>query len=76
MLVYFSFEYVYNNYIVYDELYNGNFGIMYGCVCIVDYGKFGKGLELGEDGNVIFDVERFYNWFMDVIIIVLWFNLL
>lgn len=43
LFVYFSFEYVYD-YIVYDELYNGNVGIMYGCVCIVSNGKFGKGL--------------------------------
>lgn len=72
---YLSFEHVYNNHIVYDESHNGNSGTMHGCAHIVDYGKFGKGLELGEDGNVTFDVERFHNRPTDAITIALWLNL-
>ena len=48
---------------------------MHGCARIVDYGKFGKGLELGEDGNVTFDVEKFHNRPTDAITIALWLNL-
>lgn len=48
---------------------------MHGCARIVDNGKFGKGLELSEDGNVTFDVERFHNRPTDAITIALWLNL-
>lgn len=75
MSAYLSFEHVYNNHIVYDESHNGNSGTMHGCARIVDYGKFGKGLELGEDGNVTFDVEKFHNRPTDAITIALWLNL-
>ena len=43
--------------------------------CIVDNGKFGKGLEVSEDGNVTFDVEKFHNRPTDAITIALWLNL-
>ena len=75
MSAYLSFEHVYNNHIVYDESHNGNSGSMHGCARIVDYGKFGKGLELGEEGNVTFDVEKFHNRPTDAITIALWLNL-
>ena len=71
---YLSFEHVYNH-IVYDESHNGNAGTMHGRARIVSKGKFGKALELSEDGNVTFDVERFHNRPTDAITIALWLNL-
>lgn len=71
---YLSFEHVYDH-IVYDESHNGNAGTMHGCARIVSSGKFGKGLQLSEDGNVTFDVEKFSNRPTDAITISLWLNL-
>lgn len=48
---------------------------MHGCARIVSDGKFGKGLQLSEDGNVTFDVEKFSNRPTDAITISLWLNL-
>lgn len=48
---------------------------MHGCARIVTNGKFGKGLQLSEDGNVTFDVEKFSNRPTDAITISLWLNL-
>lgn len=74
MSAYLSFEHVYNN-IVYDESHNGNTGTLRGCARIVDNGKFGKGLQLNEDSNVTFDVERFHNRPTVAITVSLWLNL-
>ncbi|XP_068759953.1 uncharacterized protein [Montipora capricornis] len=71
---YLSFEHVLNN-VVYDESHNGNAGTLNGRAKIVQNGKFGKGLQLTEDGNVTFDVERFHNRPTDAITVSLWLNL-
>jgi len=71
---YLSFENVYNS-IVYDESHNGNAGTMHGCARVVNNGKFGRGLQLSEDGNVTFDVERFHNRPTEAITVSLWLNL-
>ncbi|XP_074609279.1 uncharacterized protein LOC141863586 isoform X3 [Acropora palmata] len=71
---YLSFEHLFNN-IVYDESHNGNAGTLHGSAKIVQNGKFGKGLQLTEDGNVTFDLERFHNRPTDAITVSLWLKL-